>query len=188
MIDYQAAFVHAPVAMCIANARDIVVCNVLMEAVFGCPAGALNGRSFHDLYPSTAEYERTGNRVVPSLAQQGRYADQRIMRRCDGELFWCRTSGAMLHGPGEPALSIWTFDDISAQRPVSLPLTPRQREVAALLVLGQSSKMIGFQLGLSARTVDDHRAALMKKFAASTYLELTTMLTGHGSLGTAGGH
>jgi FixJ family two-component response regulator len=47
------------------------------------------------------------------------------------------------------------------------------REVAAPLVRGKSSKMISFQSGFITRAMEDHCAAMMKIFAAPTYLEGT---------------
>jgi two-component system response regulator FixJ len=52
------------------------------------------------------------------------------------------------------------------------PLTPRQREIMNLLVKGQSNRKLAEQLGLSPRTVEVHRAAIMRKLAASSLAEL----------------
>lgn len=42
-------------------------------------------------------------------------------------------------------------------------LTPRQIEILCRLALGQSSKGIAFELGLSSKTVDAHRARIMER-------------------------
>ena len=42
-------------------------------------------------------------------------------------------------------------------------LTPREREVLDGLVAGLPNKTIGFDLGISARTVEIHRARVMEK-------------------------
>lgn len=42
-------------------------------------------------------------------------------------------------------------------------LTPRERDVLRLLARGLSSKEIGVELGIEKRTVDGHRAGLMKR-------------------------
>jgi len=57
-------------------------------------------------------------------------------------------------------------------------LTPREREIAALLVEGKTSKLIARQVGLSPRTVEMHRAKLMRKFTAATSSELVNRLLG----------
>jgi DNA-binding NarL/FixJ family response regulator len=42
-------------------------------------------------------------------------------------------------------------------------LTPRQREILQLIAEGNSTKEIAFSLGLSGKTIDAHRAQLMKR-------------------------
>lgn len=51
-------------------------------------------------------------------------------------------------------------------------LTPREREVLDLLVTGKASKMIAYLLGISARTVDIHRARVMDKMHAQSLAAL----------------
>ena len=51
--------------------------------------------------------------------------------------------------------------------PVDL-LTHREMEVAAGLVRGLTNKQIGQELGISHRTVEIHRARLMRKLGAAT--------------------
>lgn len=51
-------------------------------------------------------------------------------------------------------------------------LSPREREVMALIVEGQLSKQIAARLALSEITVKVCRAALMKKLGATTLVEL----------------
>ena len=55
---------------------------------------------------------------------------------------------------------------------IAAGLTPREREIAALLIDGLTSKLIGRQLGVSPRTVDVYRARLMKKYGAASTPEL----------------
>ncbi|MGO4758427.1 LuxR C-terminal-related transcriptional regulator, partial [Streptomyces sp. 2MCAF27] len=42
-------------------------------------------------------------------------------------------------------------------------LTARQRQIMGLVVAGHPSKNIAADLGISQRTVENHRAAIMKK-------------------------
>lgn len=42
-------------------------------------------------------------------------------------------------------------------------LTPRQVEILKLIARGMSSKEIGFELGLSSKTVDVHRSRVMER-------------------------
>lgn len=51
-------------------------------------------------------------------------------------------------------------------------LTPREREVFALVVSGKLNKQIAFELGTSERTIKAHRARVMKKMQASSLADL----------------
>jgi len=171
-MDYQTAFELAPVGLVLSAKRLIVDCNAQVLAIFGASREQLIGQSFELLYPTAAEFERTGARIVATLDVRGFYADERVMRRTSGELFWCQVSGRALK-PGDPhAEGIWSFEDLSALRPVKADLTAREREIAALLIEGLTSKLIGKRLGISPRTVDIYRARLMRKYGAGSTPEL----------------
>jgi len=179
-IDYEMIFQHAPVGMCVSLDRVIQTCNGALAAMFGHEQGQLQGQSFSVLYPTMDEFLRTGDRIIPIMNAKGRYSDERIMRRGNGELFWCHVTGRALD-PNEPlGAGVWMFEDVSEKRPVTAELTPREREIAALLVEGKTSKMIARDTDLSPRTVEMHRASLMRKFAASTSSELVHKLVGAG--------
>lgn len=77
------------------------------------------------------------------MSAQGSYADDRIMKRANGELFWCHVTGRSLELTQPHAAGVWTFEDLSATRRVTVELTPREREIAAQLATGKTSKQIG---------------------------------------------
>jgi DNA-binding NarL/FixJ family response regulator len=52
-------------------------------------------------------------------------------------------------------------------------LTPRERQVLQMLAEGATSKEIAFNLKLSSKTVDVHRANLQRKLNAGTLADLT---------------
>ncbi len=54
-------------------------------------------------------------------------------------------------------------------------LTPRERDVIALLVEGKANKVMGLELGVSQRTVEIHRARVMEKMEASSLADLFRM-------------
>lgn len=174
--DYRTAFEQAPIGLVLSRQRLIVDCNRQLQAMFRAGREALVGRSFEVLYPSPDEFERTGLRIVAQLDAEGRYADERVMKRLDGELFWCHVSGRSLDPRDPHASGIWAFEDLSSRRVLLLELTPREREIAALLIEGLTSKLIGRRLGISPRTVDVYRARLMRKTGAATTPELVHKL------------
>jgi PAS domain S-box-containing protein len=176
-LDYRTAFDLAPIGLVLSKDRLMQSCNLQLLAMFGATRPEqLAGHSFELLYPTHDEFERTGARIVASLDQRGFYADERIMKRLSGELFWCHVSGRALD-PGHPhAAGIWSFEDLSARRRVGTELTAREREIAALLIDGLTSKQIGKRLAISPRTVDVYRARLMRKVGAATTPELVNKL------------
>jgi FixJ family two-component response regulator len=54
-------------------------------------------------------------------------------------------------------------------------LTPREREVMALVVAGHASKAIAEHLHISRRTVEVHRGRMMDKLAVKTVFELAEL-------------
>ena len=179
-LDYRSAFDLAPIGLVLSRNRLMVDCNREVLEMFGATRDELLGHSFELLYPTHDEFERTGARIAASLNASGWYADERVMKRVGGaqrgELFWCHVSGRALD-PAQPhAAGIWSFEDLSARRRLKAELTAREREIAALLIEGLTSKLIGKRLGISPRTVDVYRARLMKKHLASTTAELVHKL------------
>ena len=179
-IDYRLAFDLAPVGMVLSRNRTMVDCNQRVCEMFGVTREQLVGQSFQLLYPSADEYERTGQRIAPILNVNGVYADDRVMKRAggrlQGETFWCHVTGRALNRNAPHEAGIWTFEDLSARKPVKAELTAREREVAAHLMDGLTSKEIGRALLISHRTVEIYRVKLMRKYQASSAADLIQKL------------
>lgn len=56
-------------------------------------------------------------------------------------------------------------------------LSPRERQVLEQIVAGEPNKRIAFNLGLSEKTVEAHRAKVMEKTRAGSLAELIKMAT-----------
>jgi DNA-binding NarL/FixJ family response regulator len=73
-------------------------------------------------------------------------------------------------------------DDVPALE----PLSERERDVLELLVFGHTNQEIGKTLYISVRTVDTHRAHIMRKLRLETRAELVLFALANGLLGGAG--
>jgi two-component system, NarL family, response regulator NreC len=65
------------------------------------------------------------------------------------------------------------------------PLSERERDVLHLLALGHTNQEIGKSLFISVRTVDTHRAHIMRKLRLETRAELVLFALSNGLIGAA---
>jgi DNA-binding NarL/FixJ family response regulator len=68
--------------------------------------------------------------------------------------------------------------------PALEPLSERERDVLALLALGYTNQEIGKKLFISVRTVDTHRAHIMRKLLLDTRAELVMFALANGVIGS----
>jgi FixJ family two-component response regulator len=62
-------------------------------------------------------------------------------------------------------------------------LTPREREVLALMTEGKPNKVMAHELGVSQRTVEIHRARVMEKSGAGSLAQLVRMVMDDARIG-----
>lgn len=178
-IDYRCAYRHAPVAQMTTRQRIITDCSLRFAQMFRTTREALCGQTVRVLYPTQIDFEKSGRRVVPILARHGSFSDARVMRRTDGELFWVNVHGVSLHRDDPYAEAFWVFAEMPTEAPSAGrtrasqlqmnadargSMTPRERDIAALLIQGHTAKQIGKTLEISPRTVDVYRTRLLRKF------------------------
>lgn len=101
------------------------------------------------------------------------YYDERIMTASDGRRFWCQVHGRTRCATDPFAEALYCFQPIN--RPVAgerVHLTDRQREIIALVAQGKTNSQIAIELGVSARTIESHRARLIKASGVRNSAEL----------------
>jgi len=85
---------------------------------------------------------------------------------------------ALLH----PAVAARVLEEVAAPASAPAPpraepgLTPREREVLALVARGLANKRIAQELGIAEKTVKIHRGRVMEKMKASSVAELVRMV------------
>ncbi len=170
------AYEMAPVGIAYGEHGVIRACNREFAQMFGFEREALLNRSFAVIHPSLDEFVSVRSIGVRSLRENGRHAEERIMARADGSLFWCRVRGRTLTTEGDPlARAVWSVADLSQSRPIA-ELSPRERQIVLRLMEGRTSKEIAKLLDISPRTVETYRSRLLAKFGAANVVDLLARL------------
>lgn len=153
----------SPLGLALARERRLVWVNEAFAAMFGYAREELVDQSFALLFATQAEFERIGQRLRASLQESGSYRDERLMKRRDGLMQWFRVHGHTSERAAPLREVAWVFEPLhSGVEPDGL--TPREREVLAGMVGGQTAKECARTLGLSPRTVEKLRARLRQRY------------------------
>jgi DNA-binding NarL/FixJ family response regulator len=99
----------------------------------------------------------------------------------DGELLTAIRAVARGSGYVDPGLGAQLV--VSNSAPALEPLSDRERDVLHLLALGYTNQEIGKKLYISVRTVDTHRAHIMRKLSLETRAELVLFSLANGLIG-----
>lgn len=100
--------------------------------------------------------------TIQTVQEQSPILDQEIAKN--------RGTGGRLNKPHKPLLT------------VTIKLTRCEQEILTLVAEGRTSKSIAEQLGRSARTIEHHRANLLKKFSQKNSVSLIQTAMHHGLL------
>lgn len=157
------ALEEIPVPMVYATHRIIRDCNAAFADLFGYDRVDLIDRSFAILYPKISDFIQTGRMWLEHLPGSRSYYDERIMMSVTGQRFWCQVNGKSFQHDDPFAHALYCFQRLN--RPTASPrlaLTERQHQILTLVSQGKTNARIAGELDLSVRTVESHRARLMK--------------------------
>lgn len=173
------AFWHAPDATLVLENRMVVAANQQAEAVFGWTPQELIGQSIRILYPNLTDYTVIGARARKAMTKTKIYRDTRFMRRKNDQIVWMEGCGTALDQSNPESCSIWTYRPINEEQPSEGILTIAEKRVARYLISGLTSKEIAKIIGCSHRTIEVHRANMIRKFNVRNSFELVHhLLTG----------
>lgn len=180
-VDYESIFVTMPIAQMVTQDRIIKDCSDAFAAMFNTTRANMVNQSTRILYPTQGDFERAGDSVMSVLARKGSYSDCRIMRKMSDELFWVTIRGFTAHRKAPYQEALWVFTEVKARNTAvdeaaaaiqpkypspRRSLTPRERDIATLLIQNLTAKEIGRALSISHRTVELHKSRLLRKFEA----------------------
>ena len=175
----ELAFHHGPDAMVVLRNRIILKANQRMSAVFGWSPQELAGQSIQLLYPAPSDFRLIGQRAERAMQAEPIYQDKRFMRHKAGHVIWIEGRGRALDPQAPHDLAIWVYRPLNAEQDIPFDLTAAQMRVARYLVNGYTSKEIAASVGCSPRTIEVHRATIMRKLNVRNNSELVLKLLSH---------
>lgn len=146
------------------EAPDLVITDIAMKGLNGLETA----RRLRERYPQTRVMilsMHLGEEYVRQALQSGAAA-YLIKDAAASELELALRSvmrGEVYLSPGISRQVVEGFVHGGTAQPASEPLTPRQREVLARIAAGLSTKQIAFELQLSVKTVESHRAQIVER-------------------------
>ncbi|MBS4096970.1 MAG: PAS domain S-box protein [Sulfuricella sp.] len=127
---------NAVVGIALLRERRFVWVNHVVEEMFGYAMEEINGLSTEVIYPYVADYHELGDAAYPQMARGENFSSERLMKRKNGELFWCLLSGKMVDRSDPARGSIWIFQNLSQRKEAENALRDseeRLREITSTL-------------------------------------------------------
>ena len=116
-MEYAAILQRASIGIAFTRDRQFATANPCFERMFGWDGGTLAGQAGRVVWPSDGDYADV-SRLAGPLLELGQPVElERLMRRKDGSLFWCRLLAQALD-PADPRAggTIWIAEDVTERR------------------------------------------------------------------------
>ncbi len=127
---------NAVVGIAMLRERRFIWVNQVMLEMFGYSQEEISGLPTEILYPTLEAFHTFGDAAYPVLARGGNYSCERLMKRRNGELFWCLLSGKTVDRNDPTRGSIWILQDLSQRKEAEDALRDseaRLREITSTL-------------------------------------------------------
>ena len=141
------------------NGSDVIIVVVLAENP--CECGEFDQDALQDCRSRRITVD--GRSMMPTIVQTLRVGGSDLIGARGGELLAGVVRALERHAQSKQA--VWREDDVTTP---FASLTARQREIMDLVLAGHPNKIIAADLGISQRTVENHRASIMKKTGAKS--------------------
>lgn len=167
-----------PLPAVIGSFRIMKACNSTYCQLFGYDPADMLGKSFSMLYDDRNDFIDNGFISEKVVRQNLNYTNERVMVKADGTRFWCKVRGRAIGDSPTVSRVLYCVEEINrtADR-MTGAITHRQRQILALVSQGRSNLEIAQELDISRRTVEAHRAKLMKDLGVKNAAELVKWFT-----------
>ncbi len=115
--EQQVILENAGVGIVFVKERSIARCNQRMADMFGYEsAQAMAGLGSEVLYSSQESFQQLGEAAYAQLALGLHYKSELLMKRRNGDHFWCSLTGKLINPQDAEQGSIWIIEDIQEQK------------------------------------------------------------------------
>lgn len=169
-LPYAALVIHLP-------ARFIAWCNDATETVLGYTKEDITGKSTRVLHIDDAEYDAFARAYQPVVLGDEVFRGSHWMKHADGFHLPVDFVITPIRKTEEQLSVVGFINSLFGESDPQIragltKLTAREREVFDLTRQGYSAKKVANRLGISQRTAEAHRAALLEKLGYPSTLEL----------------
>ncbi|NQV21210.1 MAG: PAS domain S-box protein [Rhodospirillales bacterium] len=114
--EQELIFDNSAIGVSFLKGGTIVRSNAFYDELFGYTPGTIVGMDSNVFFPDEASAKEAWEEAAPILKRGEISNATRLMRRRNGDLFWCRITGKLVDSDDEEQLSIWLLEDISDRK------------------------------------------------------------------------